>query len=548
MDQVSKTMLELAKQNHVALQRTLSAVNDDTLTLIQEEFPAQVLEKLEIPDMEDTTFRDLDGRLLKYARYGTEAAVLLNQAGTVIPDSMSNAYKSKGLLYASDYSKEDWLLDAAEAKGSGLLRIINRFGYNPAQTKTVAYIRSIRKPSNWEVLTGTLVVSHVDGALYRDIATVQLPEGGEIYLLNDRNDILVQRANSNVAMTDSSLLLKLENQGAVYDGSGDSRALYVMSQDKQFGTKLVYKIPISAITGQQTGLLKVIGSSAFLYLLIILLFMLYILRSMLTPLAKLATAIKLYEPNTNRKWITMKLRRDEIGQLHASFYKMTDRMDQLIENTYKLEIKQKDTELTMLHSQITPHLLYNTLDSIYWCCAEKDAPEIAEMVRDLSRLLRIGLSKGRTIITLAEELEHAMAYSKLQLRRYENSFQVNWDVDPKALSGYVPKLIVQPLIENAILHGVSKMDQEGEIWIRFMVEEGQIRIQVEDNGFQEVNIAKLNQVLAGGEGADKSYGIRNVHQRIQLHFGANYGLQYAHNPSGGTIAIIVIPFTEDPTP
>src|SRR5690606_22336705 len=105
--------------------------------------------------------------------------------------------------------------------------------------------------------------------------------------------------------------------------------------------------------------------------------------------------------------------------------------------------------LTTLHSQITPHLLYNTLDSIYWYALDSGNTDVGDMVKDLSKLLRIGLSKGKTIITVGEELEHVAAYSRLQMKRYPNTFEAEWDVDETLNGCMTPKVILQPLVENA---------------------------------------------------------------------------------------------------
>lgn len=162
------------------------------------------------------------------------------------------------------------------------------------------------------------------------------------------------------------------------------------------------------------------------------------------------------------------------------------------------------------------------------------------MVRDLSMLLRIGLSKGRKMITAGEELEHAQAYTRLQEKRYPDTFEVRWQID-ETLSGYeTPKVIIQPLIENAIIHGVRGMDGEGEIRVSAVQSEDTLRFIVEDNGHLPVDPDELSAIMQA-EHSPKGYGIRNVYQRVQLHYGEAYGLTYERSVDGWTRAIITLP-------
>ncbi|MBO9596366.1 MAG: sensor histidine kinase, partial [Cohnella sp.] len=277
-----------------------------------------------------------------------------------------------------------------------------------------------------------------------------------------------------------------------------------------------------------------------------LLFVLYLLRLIVQPLVKLVSMSKIYEPGKKLEWEDDQLRTDEFGILYGAFKKMTTRLDHSIEENYGMKIKQKEVELSTLHSQITPHLLYNTLDSIYWYALSSGNTDVGDMVKDLSKLLRIGLSKGKTVITIGEELEHAQAYCRLQQKRYPNTLTIHWDVDETLLAYASPKVILQPLVENAIFHGVSGMDGEGEIWVRIARGEGEIVVTVEDNGFLPVDMDRLNSILSG-ETIDKGYGVRNVHQRIRLHFGDAYGLRYERREGGGLRAIIAMPLRTPPS-
>jgi two-component system sensor histidine kinase YesM len=223
---------------------------------------------------------------------------------------------------------------------------------------------------------------------------------------------------------------------------------------------------------------------------------------------------------------------------------MTKRLNQTIHDKYVLELKQKEAELTLLHSQINPHLLYNTLESIYWRTSIEGDPESAEMIHDLSMLMRIGLSRGKTLIQISEELNHVEAYLRLQLKRYSYSFEINWDIEEATKPYLIPKVVIQPLAENAIIHGIRNMEHEGQLWISIKMHDEQIKIIIEDNGYKSTDLSKLNHILDGIH-PDEGFGIKNVNKRIKLHFGNSFGLSYELRPEGGTRAIIIIPATKE---
>ncbi len=258
-------------------------------------------------------------------------------------------------------------------------------------------------------------------------------------------------------------------------------------------------------------------------------------------MARLAAFTRMYEPGKKMARFKEGERKDEIGLFYSSFFAMTERLNQLVKEKYVMEIKQKESELILLHSQITPHLLYNTLDSVYWYGIRGGVPEVAEMVRDLSTVLRIGLSRGKELIHVREEREHVEAYLHLQEKRYEHSFQFRLEVDPAVENCLLPKVIIQPLVENSILHGIGKMDGEGEVYIRIKEAADEVRITVEDNGFRSVNLSKLSDILTGKADPDQGFGIRNVNKRIQLRFGLSYGLSYELREEGGLRALIRLP-------
>ena len=212
--------------------------------------------------------------------------------------------------------------------------------------------------------------------------------------------------------------------------------------------------------------------------------------------------------------------------------------------------ERRKSELDALQSQINPHFLYNTLESITWMVEGERNDEAAFMISQLAKLFRISLSKGRTVITIKDELQHAQSYMNIQKVRYKNSFAVVFDVDEEIYSYCTVKLVLQPILENAISYGVSAMDEGGEIRITGRREEGTVILAVTDNGIgmseEEVRFVLTDSTRVPKHGS--GVGLVNVNNRVQLLFGKEYGLKVESEPDEGTVVSIVIPavpYTEE---
>lgn len=237
----------------------------------------------------------------------------------------------------------------------------------------------------------------------------------------------------------------------------------------------------------------------------------------------------------------------EIQHLGETIRSMVEQLRQLTDDIVKEQEEKRKSELDALQSQINPHFLYNTLDSIMWMIEAEKYDDAISMVQALSRLFRISLSKGKNIITVGEELQHAKNYLDIQKYRYKNKFTSYFEIEEGIEKYKTIKLIIQPLIENAIYYGMEYMDGDGEIYVRAYTKEQDLFIEVEDNGLgmQKEQVESL--LTDGTRIRSKGFGIgiRNVHQRIQLYFGAEYGLEILSEPDEGTMVRIHLPKTEN---
>ena len=240
----------------------------------------------------------------------------------------------------------------------------------------------------------------------------------------------------------------------------------------------------------------------------------------------------------------------EIERLGHSIRSMVSTMRHLMDDIIEQEAQKRRSELDVLQSQINPHFLYNTLDSVVWMTENGRTDEAILMVTSLARFFRISLSRGSNIIPIADELEHARHYLTIQKMRYKNKFSAVIAAEDGVEGLYTIKLIVQPILENAIYHGMAYADGDGEITVRARRDGEDVVIEVADNGpgMPEETVERLlDQSYAAAPGTKGSgIGLRNVHQRIRLTFGEEYGLAIHSEPDAGTTVCIRLPVLEGP--
>lgn len=233
---------------------------------------------------------------------------------------------------------------------------------------------------------------------------------------------------------------------------------------------------------------------------------------------------------------------DEIGQLSRHFNSMILRINNLIDNVYKKELLYKDAEFKMLQAQINPHFIYNVLDTISWTVQTNGMPEISRMASALSRLMRISINKNQNI-SLKEELSCVQDYLLIQKIRYQDKISAVIDVDEQLNDLVIPKLILEPLVENAIVHGLEGKGGAGLILVKGELLQDTVVFTIKDNGIG-ISPQRLEEIWnspSGSNSAHTGLGFMNVHSRIQYIYGMEYGLDIKSQTGGGTTVTIRIP-------
>lgn len=414
----------------------------------------------------------------------------------------------------------------------------------------VSLSRHVELTGGGVIRSGVLLVDMNFSGIEQICKDVSFSDGqGYLYLI-DRNGEIIYHPRQQLIYAG---LLEENNQAAAAYSDGTYTEVF-RSQRRQVtvktvgytGWKLVGVAPTESLRDNYSQLLLfalfVVSLSIFL-----LVFVNLRLSEWITaPMKKLDLAVRQLEKGAE----TADFDVDgpyEVEHLSHSVQSMVSTMRHLMEDVIQQEEEKRRSELDVLQSQINPHFLYNTLDSVVWMTENGRTHEAVVMLTALARFFRISLSKGSNIIPIGDELEHARNYLTIQKMRYKNKFSVDISAEPGIEKLYTIKLIVQPILENAIYHGMEYADGDGEIHIRAFREGENAVIEVEDNG-PGMSDETVQQLLKPGrcsKAKGSGIGLRNVHQRIRLTFGAAYGLSIRSEPDNGTVVRICLPALEE---
>lgn len=416
----------------------------------------------------------------------------------------------------------------------------------------ISLSRVVELTDNGVSQLGVLLVDMDYSAISRMMNQINTADNGQYYYLCDsRGEIIYHpqqiQISDGIISEDSEAVAKYKD--GVYDLTfrGEQRKV-IVNTISYTGWKLVGVIPYDALSA------GTINIRYFIILIILLMAMMLVLINRVvalrisSPILKLNDSVKEYEAGeTPEIYIGGS---SEIRHLGLSIQNSYEQIDTLMKKIVLEQNERRKSEFEALQSQINPHFLYNALESITWMIEGERNDEAVFMISQLAKLFRISLSKGRTVISIRDELQHAQSYMNIQMIRYKNTFSVVFDVEPSVYSYCIVKLVLQPLLENAINYGVEGMDDSGEIRVSGREENGTVILSVSDNGFG-MSEEQGSLVMAGSSRSHKhgsGVGLVNINNRIQILFGKEYGLRIKSEPDEGTtvsIHIPAIPYTEE---
>ncbi|WP_285074471.1 sensor histidine kinase [Paenibacillus sp. UMB7766-LJ446] len=367
--------------------------------------------------------------------------------------------------------------------------------------------------------------------------------GKDIFIINDKG-IILSSADKQLINTSLPKLLH-QNFDETPSGRFDTtyqgvKALAVYNTLKN-GWKTVSIFPYDSIIKDAKSLSQLIIKISLGFIGVALL-LIYITASLFSKrIRTLIRMIRRIERGDFNPTHEEQMGSDEIGQLHFAFEQMTTRLKSLVTEVYQKELQSKEAELDLLQAQINPHFLYNTLGSISSLAVKHQDPQIQDMVLHLAKFYRISLNKGKSILTINEELKLTQSYNAIQLIRFKGKLNIIYTIDQSILPYSTVKLALQPFVENAVIHALWNQDRPLNIHIKGVIENNSIVLSVIDDGMG-MRRETLQSLFEEKEG--RGYGISNVDRRIKLKFGEYYGVKVYSKLGIGTTVQIRLPQKE----
>lgn len=264
-------------------------------------------------------------------------------------------------------------------------------------------------------------------------------------------------------------------------------------------------------------------------------------HTIIHPIKKLSEEVRQFHDGNYT--FTVLNRKDEIGMLNSSIVEMGSNIENLIEKVYKAQLSEKDAELKYLQAQINPHFLYNTLEAIRWMAVENNQPAIAVQVNALARLFKHALNSGKELTTVDEEITYLQDYITIQKNRFGDRIDFHFYVDESVKQCQVVNLILQPLVENAIVHGLEEKLSGGIVDIRVLADGSDLVYVVVDNGLG-TDPKPIQQALHKNTTSENAYALTNIHQRLTIRYGEGYGIEFESTQGSGTCVTVRMPQKE----
>lgn len=467
----------------------------------------------------------------------------------LIPQSGGALFGSEGasLNTYSNYQQADWYVRALEHP-------------DEVQVSSSRVENLIAGQYTWVVSFSKAVLDKdgaVQGVLLIDLnyqiidhlcADIELGSRGYIYLIDQSGGILWHPQQdliyAGLKEENVAQILAAED-GYVLAGKGAARRLYVSSRSASTGWTAVGVAYTQELLRSQDRIYTTYFLIAAGALIFALVFSLQLSASIAGPIRRLTQTMRRVEDGDLRVRCQVSSH-TELGQLSDSFNHMIAKTADLMDERLRIEEQKRKSEWKALQAQIQPHFLYNTLDSIIWMSHAGRNAEVVEMTSALALLLRSSIGDGSDTNTLRKEIAHVRSYLTIQKMRYDEKLQYEIDLDPQTEDCLLPKFVLQPLVENAIYHGIKVKQSGGTVRIESLLEEDRLLITVEDDGVGMTQ-EQLQTILEKKESDAESskIGVYNVNERLQLFFGEAADMKYYSTPGKRTMVMLVLPIVRE---
>jgi len=537
--------IQLADQINRNLDRYLKEMQIISLSPLYNQEVMDILKNHQTPSVK-TIFPPANERItlwryissLIHMRDEIKGIHIMANDGTVFSNLDSNTV----MLKVFDTNNE-WVGKIKKADGEWVLLPLHQPSYYLNKDVTVFSVaRLIRDPSTYKPL-GIIKID-----LKQDLIQAILSKtnkSSRIFILNKENQFIYPNKEDkligNLILSEIKMFKENNHMNIPIDGVN---YLVVYNESPYSGVKTIMLTPSAVILTEVNHLRKVVIMVVLIGILISLLLGFILSKPLVGSIHTLRRAMENVEKGNLNHRVSIQSY-DEIGQLGKGFNHMVNEIDRLVSEVYKTGLREKEAEIKALQSQMNPHFLYNTLETINMLAITKGNLEVSDMVSSLGRLLRYTVDNSSKIVTFKEELSFIHSYIAIQRVRMGEELQYGEDIEPSLLDVLIPKLVLQPFVENAILHGL--FGQGGRIVIKASTKNQILEIVIHDNG-KGVSIEKLEELKkslkTGHTLPTKNHNgiaMPNVHERIQLLYGEQYGIEIENQEQNGFSVTLKMP-------
>lgn len=456
-----------------------------------------------------------------------------------------SVYSNEGFTFINENTVkyEEWYKNVLAGKGAVYWRPTYAYkDFSKGNQNLISCVRTINSDGFSGRSLGAISVDVSEESIYTIIKQVSSSWYGELFLIDSEGNIIssLDRASVGTNISNQKVFAEISNLDTGYKKINyEKKSSILYSRQLELtGWQLVAIIPLKEILLPSKQVLNYLLAIIIFVTLIAVTVAFYISNGITKRINQLIKNMKKIEKENWDVNISIDSN-DEIGVLQKHFNYMVSHIKRLIREKYQGEIDKKNAELKALQAQINPHFLYNTLDMVNWLSYKYNAQDISSIIENLAKFFKISLSNGRDIISIRDELTHVRIYLDIQNKRFGESIAAVFDVSKEIEELATVKLILQPIVENAILHGIQeKEDKTGVISITGRVENNKVILVVKDDGIG-IEEASLKGLLHNNK--SKGYGVKNVNERIRLYFGEDNGLFYESIPGKGTKVTLVFP-------
>lgn len=459
---------------------------------------------------------------------------------------------SKSILENTDF-QSSYIYTEAVKRGRTGQWIANSRTLPPfmASDNLVTYVMPI-KIYEEDLTVGYAFINVNERTLYKYLDGVKFNGSGSMMIANGKDEIIsyydknMLGKNKTPDFYYKSLSLRGIDKFPMKIDNGNT--LVFMESSAVSGLYYFALVPVTNINREILTLRNIIMLVCILTVCFAILLSTFFSKSIYIPINRMVSAMGKLVFRPDFDYFIKEKRKDEFGILYNSFNEMVKGIKQLFEQLFQEKLKKKEAQLKFLQAQINPHFLYNTLNSIYCISKLHNVNEITELSYALTNFFRISFSGGLEFIKVREMLDQIGYYLRIQNIRYKDQFELTMDVDEELMDFPVLKFLLQPLVENSIVHGMKNIEGKGLIEITGYIVNDNIKFTVRDNGFgiSQDGLEKIQNSLyqlSDEVESGNTFALRNIHRRIRLHYGEKYGIRIFSTEGEGTVVEVILPFT-----